>query len=296
MDGKIAILTATYNHSNNISTLYKSLVNQTQKNFRWIIVNDGSKDNTENVIEGFLAEQLINIEYITKNNSGKSSTLNLTFDRISDDEMVVIVDDDEELDSDAIEKLDVYYEKYYGKGIGVIHFHRRNRLDMKIIANYRVGSDLALDYISFKNSGKNADGYLAYFGYSLKDIRFPIYPKEKYVGPSVLVMRCCETYRMIWAKEVIGTTEYLNDGITKQGRRLRIRNPLGMMKYCECFQNSKSSIKIRLKYSVMGYAYKSLSKKSKKELIDVGIDTNKYIWYTKPFGMLLGIYWRKKYS
>ena len=293
---RIVIITATYNHSKNINKLYHSLLKQLNKNFRWIIVNDGSSDDTDDTIREYINDGIIDIIYINKKNSGKSSSLNQAFEIIAENEMVVIIDDDEVLDEDAVAIMEQYYNTYYNSNVGVIHFHRRNAIDNSVIANYPIDEDLHMDYITFKSSGRNADGYLVYFAYAINNIRFPVYPNEKYVAPSVLIMKCCEKYDMIWAKAVIGTTEYLEGGITKQGRTLRLKNPLGMMTYCELFQRSGVSFKVRIKYSIMGYAYKYLSKKNNEQLLNNQVYTKNYLTFCKPFGILLGYYWKRKHG
>lgn len=48
---KIVVMTSTYNNANNLSKLHSSLINQSYSNFSWIIINDGSKDNTNEVVK-----------------------------------------------------------------------------------------------------------------------------------------------------------------------------------------------------------------------------------------------------
>lgn len=289
---KIVILTATLNHVDRLGLLYQSLINQTIKNFRWLIIDDGSDDGTEEKVKYFSG---IELEYIRKQNSGKSSSLNFAFDRVRDDEMIVIVDDDEILDPQAIEILSSYYEHYYDTGAGAFHFHRRNVSDGKIIANYEIKDDLKLDYREFKSNHLNADGYLGYFGYAIKDLRFPVFQGEKYVGPGVMMMMVGNTYDTIWAKDVLGTTDYLDGGITKQGRRLRVKSPLGMLVYCCLYQSPKSSFSIRFKYSVMGFAYRYISHKNKNELSELNIPVDKLESAAKFPGIILGLLWERRY-
>lgn len=291
----IVIITATYNHSRLLPKLYNSLKEQTLKNFRWIIVDDGSQDDTKQIVNKFLIEDVINIVYINKPNGGKSSALNMAFDYINQDDMAIIVDDDEKLDKNAIEKIERYYLKYFYTNVGAIHFNRRNQDNQKIIANYYAETDLNMDYRKFKNQGYYADGYNAYFGYALSSIRFPIFKGEKYIGPSVLLMLCGEKYDTIWAKEVIGTTKYMDGGITKQGRKLRVKNPLGGIYYCILLQSKESGFKVRLKYSLLGYAYKYISGKSKKELNSIGIDIDKLQKVMKMPGFFLAQKWKFNY-
>lgn len=289
---KVVILTATYNHADRLEKLYESLLKQYNNDFKWIIVDDGSTDGTQEKVSRFTG---LNIEYIHKPNSGKSRSLNLAFDKINEDELVVIIDDDEVLDETAVETFHKYYENYYRSEVGAFHFHRRNITDGQVIANFDISDDLRLDYREFKSKMLNADGYLGYFGYGIKNRRFPVFSDEKYVGPGVMMMMVGDSFDTIWAKESIGTTEYLEGGITKQGRRLRVKSPMGMIVYCALYQSPKSTFSIRFKYSIMGYAYIFISGKKIKEIEALGIPINKLNKFAKIPGILLGLIWKKKY-
>ena len=72
MDGKkLTVFTPTYNRENLLPRLYESLKRQSIKDFVWLVVDDGSTDNTRSLIEGFISENAIEIEYIYRENGGK---------------------------------------------------------------------------------------------------------------------------------------------------------------------------------------------------------------------------------
>ncbi|MGW8115519.1 glycosyltransferase family A protein [Caproicibacterium sp. NSD3] len=58
------LFTSTYNRANYLLQVYHFLKKQTYKNFEWIIVNDGSADDTNFVVQGFIKEGVISIKYI----------------------------------------------------------------------------------------------------------------------------------------------------------------------------------------------------------------------------------------
>ena len=147
----IVIITTTFNHCKLLPKLYSSLKNQTLKNFKWIIIDDGSRDKTKQVVTDFCKEDIINIIYINKPNGGKSSALNIAFDYLNQDDLAVIVDDDEELDKNAIEKIEKYYLKYFHTNVGMIHFNRRNQENQKIIGNSHLVIDFNMYYRFFKD-------------------------------------------------------------------------------------------------------------------------------------------------
>ena len=77
MDKFITVITPTYNRATNLRSLYRSLLSQTNNNFIWLIVDDGSTDDTNNVVSAYVAEKKIQIKYIKKENGGKHTALNL---------------------------------------------------------------------------------------------------------------------------------------------------------------------------------------------------------------------------
>jgi len=290
---KVQILTATYNHCSWLPTLYGSLTAQSNKDFRWTVVDDGSSDGTEKTISDFAAEGKIEIKYIKKQNGGKSSAVNMGLDEVADDDIVVIIDDDETLLPDAVDTVHTYYDIYYGSDVGIINFQRRNKANGELFANYKPAGDMKKNYYEFSDAGYFMDGYIAYFGYAVKNHRFPIFEGEKYIGPSVLMMLCNEEHAMIWAKAVLGESEYMEGGITNTGRRLRVKNPCGMIFRCILQQNKKYSAKNRMKYSMAGFAYQKISGYSDKELLEKGLDMKKLNRLMKPFGLVLALRWKK---
>ena len=65
---KLTVFTPTYNRKKTLQNLYNSLLEQNNKDFCWIIIDDGSTDETESLIKNFIYENLISITYIYKEN------------------------------------------------------------------------------------------------------------------------------------------------------------------------------------------------------------------------------------
>ncbi len=77
---KIIVLTATYNHPNQLKMLYNSLVEQNNKAFTWLIVDDGSEETTKRQVDLIINEQKVKTIYIRKANGGKASAVNTGLD------------------------------------------------------------------------------------------------------------------------------------------------------------------------------------------------------------------------
>ncbi len=294
---KIALLTATYNHPEKLQDLYSSLKTQSYTKFDWVIVDDGSRNETELIISKFIKEDDISIVYLKKDNGGKASAVNLGLDYVGDNryDFVLFIDDDERILPDGVKLVVEYIEKYKDTDCGVIHF---NRIDEngKIIANPVFLEDQIMTCQERKRRRYHQDGYTGYYVDRLGDLRFPSFEGEKYVGPSLLFMMLCDKgYKMVWAYKAIGKTEYLEAGITKQGRRLRIKNPKGMYYYCLLLQNKNSGLILRFIYSIYGYAYLAYGGILEKD-IRATINTKyRLIRVTKPIGLLVSKIWNRKY-
>ena len=105
MDKKtLAVFTATYNRAYIISDLYRSLLAQTNQDFCWIVVDDGSTDDTEQLIASFIAENLIPIRYIKQENGGKQRAHNTGVEACNN-ELFFCVDSDDTLAPTAIEDV-----------------------------------------------------------------------------------------------------------------------------------------------------------------------------------------------
>ena len=100
-DKTLAVFTPTYNRAYIIGKLYKSLLAQTSEDFCWIVVDDGSSDNTEQLIASFISEDRIPIRYIKQENGGKQRAHNTGVDAC-DNELFFCVDSDDALVPTAV--------------------------------------------------------------------------------------------------------------------------------------------------------------------------------------------------
>lgn len=99
------IYTPTNNRRATLPRLYESIKKQTFKDFKWLIVDDGSTDDTKSLVQTFINEGLVQINYIYKENGGKHTATKLAWE-IVDTPYLAGVDSDEELMPDAIETLE----------------------------------------------------------------------------------------------------------------------------------------------------------------------------------------------
>ena len=109
----VTILTSAYNRADLLLRLFQSLLKQTCNNFEWLIVDDGSTDDTEAIVKEWIQEAQFPIRYFKQENGGKHRAINRGL-REARGELFFIVDSDDYLTSDAIETIEKRYESIQG--------------------------------------------------------------------------------------------------------------------------------------------------------------------------------------
>ena len=108
----ITVFTPAYNRADLLGRCFESMKRQTRKDFIWMIIDDGSRDNTREVVESWLREPLdFELQYHYKENGGLHTAYNEAIARI-DTELCVCIDSDDFKPDDAVEKILAFWEKY----------------------------------------------------------------------------------------------------------------------------------------------------------------------------------------
>ena len=291
----LTIVTPTYNRGNLLFNCYDSLLKQTSNNFEWLIVDDGSSDNTEEIVNSFINENIINIKYIKKINGGKHTALNIAFKK-AEGEMLLILDSDDKLTNDAVETIiKIWNENKDIKGLASISFLRAYS-NGEIIGD-KFPKDLYLsNYIDCRiNLGIKGDKSEAYLTNIIKNFSFPEFQGEKFIGEGIVWSKLGRKYKELYVNKPIYITEYLEGGLTNSGRKLRINCPNGGRLNAEEGMCKEVNLKMRIKYSILYSCYSFFAQKSLKDIFK----DNKYKFITLlgvfP-GYILFKYWDYKYN
>src|SRR5699024_4913487 len=103
-----------------LERLYNSLNEQSDQNFIWIVIDDGSTDNTSNYINNL--DSTFETRYFYKSNGGKAKALNYAFSHNPDIDLYIIVDSDDYLLGNAIMTIRITALKYENIEIGALFF------------------------------------------------------------------------------------------------------------------------------------------------------------------------------
>lgn len=299
---KVAVVTTTYNRKEYLGKLYCSLKHQLFKDFTWIIVDDGSTDNTEAWVSEILNNDCeLNCRYFYKKNSGKGSALNYAFEKCPDIDFFLVVDSDDQLIDTAMDSVTKTIELFQSdESVGAIFFQYRNKNGVElsnIVKGAKKNKNIIVENrYEYDYKYKKIDGCIGYYSRTIHKYRYPEFEGENYIGPIVIQMMMAKEYKIAFSPEIIGIADYLEGGLSKSGRKLRLKNPLGMIIYCGLQQSPlNKSVASRMKYAVAAQAYAALCQESKICIVENNIPES----YLKRWAFLPGVFlaaiWKWKY-
>ena len=237
----VTVATPTYNRSHLLPRLYKSLCCQTCADFEWLVVDDGSTDDTGHLLESLINEGTICIRYIRKQNGGKHTAVNLAAQEARG-ELLFIADSDDWLPPTSIADVIEMYDTIKGDD----SFAGVCGLD-EYAHGHLVGSGLTKSVIDASSQdirekwGVTGDLKEVFRTDLLREYPFPEIPGERFC-PEVLVWnRIGQKYKLRYFNKPIYTVEYQTDGLTSAITRARMKSPVATMTtYSEWFRMAKS--------------------------------------------------------
>ena len=221
---KLTIFTPTYNRAYTLKKLYASLIEQINQNFEWLIVDDGSTDNTEEVVKQWVDEKKITIRYFKQRNGGKQRAHNKGVE-ICNTELFICVDSDDYIVKDSVDKIlkkwkEVCDDKNVAGIIALRGKDEKNPLGTDMPKRkYSTLSDL---YSKDKFRG---DTSLVYRTEILKQFPYWVAKDEKFIGEGYVYQQIDQNYCMALLPEIVIVCKYLEDGYTKNVRKLTKNNP-----------------------------------------------------------------------
>lgn len=270
----ITIFTPTYNRRHTIDILFQSLQKQHSMNFEWIVIDDGSTDNTES----YFCEIKKNappfpITYIKKENGGKHRAINDAV-ALAQGDLFFVVDSDDYLTDNATQKIESWYNQLDNNhpwaGIAGLRGFNRSKA---------IGSNqFTSNYIDAKNTDRHKfhlDGDKAevYITNILKKYPFPEIPGENFLTEEVVWNAIArDGYYIRWFNEIIYICEYLDDGLSKNLSEIEKTNPQGVLLWVkEQLKTFPNDFKEKV-FAIVAYYNAVKSKKTLTEISkDIGI-------------------------
>lgn len=286
----LTVFTPVFNRDYCLHKCYESLCRQTLKDFNWLVIDDGSTDNTRELVAGWILDNKIALRYHYQQNQGMHGAHNTAY-RLIDTELNTCIDSDDHMPDDAVEKM-VEFWKANGsaKYAGFVGLDKAEGGDI-IGKNFPTGmSETTL--LGYYENGGIGDKKLVYRTSIIKKYpEYPLFEGEKYVGLAYKYYLVDRDYQLLVLNEVLCIVEYQTDGSSMNMYRQYFRNPKGFAFYRKTSMLVVSSYKRRF-IECIHYVSSSLLAKNKSFLKETPCKITTLL--AIPFGIALTVYIKYK--
>ena len=222
----LTVFTPTYNRAYVLKQSYDSLCRQTCKDFVWLIVDDGSSDNTKEIVEKWMAnDNGFEIRYVYKQNGGMHTGHNKAYELI-DTELNVCIDSDDFMPDDAVELIVNFWKENKDSsysGILALDVYKNGQVIGKELPNKK-----STTLSGYYQNGGQGDKKLIYRTEIIN--KYPPYPEfeeEKFVPLDYKYLLADQDYELLIMNKPVCVVEYMEDGSSKNMLRQYYKNPRG---------------------------------------------------------------------
>lgn len=261
---KYSFITATYNRSPKLENLIGHMNNISYDNFEWIVVDDGSSDNTSELFDNAILETKIKFKYFRQENSGKHVALNRAIEE-SEGEWIIVLDSDDYYIPNCLIELDNIILKANPNIVGITTLTMNMAMEV-------IGDKFPIDYqedyffnLMYRNNIKG-DKTFIYKASVLKLFPFPVFENEIFLPESIILNRISLKYKNVFVNIPLELVEYQPDGLSAKIKVISMNNPMGTsLRYQELLWQ-KIKLQDRFKFKFLAYKYACM-KSEKSEFI-----------------------------
>lgn len=263
---KLSILTATYNRANYLPKLYESIKENLKYKItpEWIIVDDGSTDETKNIVEEFIKENRIIIKYMYQKNSGKMSAINEAA-KIATGDLIVDCDSDDFFSDNGFEIIQKNAEKLLKDeelyGMAFLKKEENGKISGKEFSQKEYKTTMLDLYFKEDIGGEKI---IVYNSKIRKMYSHQLEHNEKFITEARMYHKMDEKYKLLAINEVVEIGSYIEDGYTKNINKTFKENPYGYYMYFkELLQKNMKDVKFSKRlyvikhYILFGYLTKN---------------------------------------
>ena len=223
----LTVFTPAYHRAYTLPRTYESMKRQRNTDFIWLIVDDGSADNTAELVCRWQAEENgFEIRYIYKENGGMHTAHNTAYAMI-DTELNVCIDSDDALAPDAVQTIFEAWQKVKGKGYaGLLALDAR--FSGEVIGTGfpdRLAETTLGEY--YRRGGKGDKKLILRTDVVRQYPPYPTFEGERFVPLGSLYTMIDRDYTLAVLDAVVCLVEYMPDGSTRNMLRQYYRNPNG---------------------------------------------------------------------
>ena len=284
----ITVFTPTYNRAYCLHQCYESLINQTNSDFLWLIIDDGSTDDTRKLVSDWIDQGKVDIKYRYKKNGGMHSAHNAAYDLV-ETELSVCIDSDDFMPADAIDKILKKWGKVTNKHevagiIGLDSFKNGKIIGSRFPEGL---NESTLEDLYYKYKIKGDKKLVLRTEVVNQYERYPTFEGERFVPLGTLYLQIDKAYKLICLNEVLCIVEYMEDGSSRNILKQYLRHPNGFQFARLNAMKFYSYPKIRFKNAIHYVSHSiqlrdySFLKKSPKKLMTLA---------ALPFGIALYCY------
>lgn len=214
---RITVFTPTFNRAYCLERAYRSLCRQEYKDFEWLIIDDGSSDNTKILVEKWIEEALIPIRYIYQSNQGMHGAHNTAFRNI-ESELCICLDSDDMLTDDCLSEVISYWDKHtevHNEVAGIMGLD--GYMDGSLLgSSFPDGMTMAVDGWLREIANMKGDKKLVYRTAVAKEVpEYPVFEDEKYGSMGFKSLHINQKYPWLLLPKIIYLVEYQDDGSTR---------------------------------------------------------------------------------
>ncbi len=284
----LTVFTPTYNRAYCLNQCYESLVNQTNTDFTWLIIDDGSSDGTEELVNKWIQEKKIDIKYHYQKNQGMHGAHNTAYDLI-ETALNVCIDSDDFMPNNAVENILDFWRNFDKKEsiagiVGLDSYKDGTVIGSKFPEDLK---ETTLEDIYHKHQ-ISGDKKLVYRTEIVKKYqRYPIHDDERFVPLGTLYLMIDKDYKIACLNKVLCIVEYMEDGSSRNILKQYRRHPKGFRDARIINMKFSNYFKVRLKNAIHYISHCLQLKdwgflaKSPKPLLT---------FFCIPFGVILYLY------
>ena len=263
---KLSILTATYNRANYLPKLYESIKENLKYNItpEWIIVDDGSTDDTKNIVQGFIDENKVIIKYLYQKNSGKMSAINEAV-KMATGDLIVDCDSDDCFTNNSFEIIEKNAKKLLQNqelyGLVFLKSEENGKISGKEFSQKEHITTMFDLYFKEDIGGEKIIVYNSKFR---KQYSHQLEHNERFITEARMYHKMDEKYKLFAINEVIEQGSYIEDGYTNNINKTFKESPYGYYMYFkELLQKDMRGVKFSKRlyaikhYILFGYLTKN---------------------------------------
>lgn len=229
---KLSILTATYNRGSFLERLYNSIVQNLNSGLEveWLIMDDGSVDETTKIVQRFIDEKKVEIKYKKQENQGKMTAINNLMQYVTGD-LIVDCDSDDYFSLNAFKIIKEQFEKKDKQELYGICFLKQNENGNIDGTKFQNVTSTMFD-LYFKERAIGEKG-IVFYADIRKKYRHELENDEKFITEARMYHKMDENYKLKCVNETITIGSYHEDGYTSNIVKTFTSNPYGYFKYFE---------------------------------------------------------------